>query len=75
MGSNGLAFQITDDLLFGVPVAPDGRRAKLLDVGAVLSYDIPQHFMLLKVKALATAYHRNLPDSPGIAFTLIKKLY
>jgi hypothetical protein len=69
------AFQVQDDTLFGASVPPDGRRAKILNVGGIVSYDLPAHGMLFKVKALSTVHTANMPTSPGVVFSLVKKLW
>jgi hypothetical protein len=66
---------VQDDTLFGMSLPPDGRRAQLLNIGAVIAYDLPAYGMLAKVKALTSAHTANISSSPGIALTLIKKLY
>lgn len=68
------AFQIADDKLFGVPIAPDGRRGEVLTLGGVLAYDMPEYGASMKVKALTTVVTRNAVRSPGVAFTWVKKL-
>jgi hypothetical protein len=68
------AFQIADDKLFGVPIAPDGRKGEVLTLGGVLAYDMPEYGASIKVKALTTVITRNAVKSPGVAFTWVKKL-
>jgi hypothetical protein len=52
-------WQVDDDRLLGVPVAPDGRRIEILQLGGVLGYDMPEHAASLKLKANTTAYAEN----------------
>ena len=67
------AVQVADDRLSGAPVPPDGRRAEVLNVGAVIAYDMPEYGSLLKVKALQTVIVRNTPSAFGVAITWAKK--
>ena len=67
--------QVADDRLFGVPIAPDGRRLEVLNFGGVLAYDMPEYGAAAKVKVLTTLIARNAPASPGVAISFIKKLY
>ena len=69
------AFQIEDDHLFGVRIPPDGRRAEVLNIGAVVVYDMPELAMSVKVKALTTVISANTATSPGVVVAFFKKLY
>ena len=66
--------QVADDKQFGVPIAPDGRRTKVLMLGGVLGYDMPEYGAAMKLKVLATAITENTVNSFGISFAWIKKL-
>ena len=48
--------------MFGVPVAPDGRRAEVLNLGGVLVYDLPARGASVKIKALGTVINDNSPS-------------
>lgn len=69
------AFQIEDDHLFGVRIPSDGRRAEVLNIGAVAVYDIPELAMSMKVKALTTIISANTATSPGVVVAFFKKLH
>jgi hypothetical protein len=43
----------------GVTIPPDGRRAEVLELGAVVAYDIPELGAFLKVKGLTTVIAAN----------------
>jgi hypothetical protein len=45
----------------------------VLNVGAVIAYDMPEYGSLLKVKALQTVIVRNTPSAFGVAITWAKK--
>ena len=66
-------FQDEDDQLFGVPIPPDGRRTKNLQLGPILNFDMPEHNSSVKVKALATVLTENTVRSWAVAFGWIKK--
>jgi hypothetical protein len=66
-------FQVADDKQFGATVPPDGRRAEVLSLGAVLAYDMPQYGASVKIKALQTVIEHNAVRSPGAAVSWIKK--
>jgi len=67
------AWQIKDDEQYGVPVPPDGRRAKFAQIGPVLNYDMPEHGSTLKVKGLTSILAENTVRSWGVALTWLKK--
>jgi hypothetical protein len=69
------AFQIADDKQFGVPVAPDGHRAEILQLGGVLGYDMPELAASMKVKGLTTVVTANTVRSYGVVVGFFKKLY
>ena len=68
------AFQLEDDRLNGAAIPPDGRRARVLNLGGVVAYDMPEYATSAKLKALRTDIHENTPRSWGIAFSLVTKL-
>ena len=69
------AFQVADDKQFGVTVPPDGRRAEVLDLGAVVAYDIPELGAFVKVKVLVTAIAANTVRSEGIDLVWVQKIH
>jgi hypothetical protein len=69
------AFQVADDRLFGVRIEPDGRRAEVLNLGAVLAYDMPEHAMSVKLKALTSVITANTVTTPGVVIGVFKKLH
>lgn len=68
-------FQVADDMSFGVRVAPDGRRRRLLVLGGVVAYDMPEIAASMKLKVVSTVITQNNPAGYGIAFSVIKKLH
>jgi hypothetical protein len=60
---------------FGVPVAPDGRRLRRLDLGGVVAYDMAEIAASMKLKVVSTVIMQNSPAGYGIAFSVIKKLH
>jgi hypothetical protein len=69
------AFQVADDKQFGIPVPPDGQRVKLLNLGGVLAYDMPEFGAAIKIKFLQTVFVENSAHSRGIVLTFFKKLH
>jgi hypothetical protein len=69
------ASQVQDDELFGIPLAPDGLRAEVFELGPIIAYDMPEHASSVKVKALTTLSVVNSVESWGVAFSWIKKFY
>jgi len=67
--------QIADDRLNGVPVAPDGVRAKVLQLGGVLVYDMPEHATSIKVKAVQTVRAANTVHTHAVVVGFFKKLH
>ena len=67
------AVQVEDDKLFGVPIALDGRRVEVLQLGPVLNYDMPEYSSSVKIKALSTLIAANTVTSWGVVFGWIKK--
>ena len=59
--------------MFDVPIPPDGRRTKNLQLGPILNFDMPDHNSSVKVKALATIFTENTVRSWAVAFGWIKK--
>jgi len=68
------AFQVADDTQFGIPVPPDGQRVKILNLGGVLAYDMPEFGAAIKIKWLQTVFVENSAHSRGFVFTFVKKL-
>lgn len=74
VGIAGLyAVQVEDDELFGTGVPPDGRRAEVLSLGPVLSYDLPEFDASFKIKALTSVRVRNAVQSWGISAGWVKR--
>src|SRR5262249_17918010 len=69
------AFQVADDTQFGVPVSPDGQRVKILNLGGVLAYDMPEYNAAIKLKVLSTVFVENNAHSRGFVLSVFKKLY
>jgi hypothetical protein len=67
------AWQIEDDESFGVPIPPDGRRTKVLELGPVLNFDMPQSNSSVKTKALFTVLAENTVRGWGVVLTWVKK--
>ena len=67
--------QVADDRQFGVPLLPDGRRTRVLDLGGVLAYDLPEYASSIKVKALHTVITENNVNSWGVAAAWIRKFH
>jgi hypothetical protein len=68
------AWQSEDDELFGLSIPPDGRRAKIFQIGPILNFDMPEHRSSVKVKALFTGPIENSVRSWGVALGWITKL-
>jgi hypothetical protein len=68
------SWQVEDDKQFGLAVPPDGRRARVLSLGGVAAYDIPEYAAFLKIKAVASEINENLVKSWGVAITFAKKM-
>jgi len=66
-------WQTEGDEAFGIAVPPDGRRAKFLQVGPVLNYDMPEHGSAVKAKALISPFAENTGKSWGVALTWLRK--
>ncbi|MEM7168589.1 MAG: transporter [Pseudomonadota bacterium] len=76
VGLAGLyAVQVEDDEQFGVRVGSDGRRARVLSLGGVAAYDMPEYGAAVKLKGVTTIVSQNTVNGFGIALTFIKKLY
>lgn len=69
------AFQIEDDRLQGRRVPADGRRATILNLGGVVSYEVPELVSAIKVKALKTVVNDNAPGSWGVLLAVVTKLH
>jgi hypothetical protein len=76
IGAGGFyAFQIEDDKQFGIQVPPDGRRGETLQVGPIISYDMPELAATIKFKALTTVFSENAVLARGFVVTVARKLY
>jgi hypothetical protein len=51
--------QIEDDELLGVPLVPDGRQVKGLELGGIVAYDMPEYNSSMKLKAISTVFVEN----------------
>jgi hypothetical protein len=67
--------QVDDDRQFGVALPPDGRRTRVLDLGGVLVYDLPEYGSSIKLKALHTVISENNVKAGGVAVGWIKKFH
>ena len=67
------AWQIEDDELFGVPILPDGRRAKALQLGPIINYDMPESGSSLRLKSYKALHVRNTVTSWNVVFGWLKK--
>jgi hypothetical protein len=67
--------QLADDTRAGVAVAPDGRRAKVLSLGGVINYDIPEYGASIKFKARSSVFAYNTAMVTAFILTFAKKLY
>jgi hypothetical protein len=67
------AWQVEDDELFGIAIPPDGRRAKLLQLGPIINFDMPNYGSSVKVKTLFTGIAENTVRSWSVVFGWIKK--
>ena len=65
---------MADDTQFGIPVRPDGQRVKILNLGGVLAYDMPEFGALIKIKTLQSVFVENSAHTRGIVLTFVKKL-
>lgn len=65
--------QLEDDTLFGVPVAPDGRRVEALGLGGVLAYDMPEFGSTIKTKVLTTVIVHNGTQATAATIGWAKK--
>jgi hypothetical protein len=68
------AFQVADDKQFGIPIPPDGQRVKILNLGGVLAYDMPEFGAAIKIKWLQSVFVENSAHSRGFVLTFVKKL-
>ena len=66
------AVQIDDDKINGIPIAPDGRRGEILQLGGVVNYDMPEYSTSLRAKALRTLAAENTVESWGVVFGWLK---
>lgn len=56
-----------------MPVSPDGMRGKVLHLGGVIGFDMPEHGASLKVKALTSVVTENAVHSSALLMGWIKK--
>jgi hypothetical protein len=69
------AFQTQGDSIDGVAIPGDGHRGRVLELGGVLAYDMPEQVASMKIKALKTVIVENAVPSWGVALTVVKKLW
>lgn len=69
------ATQIADDRQLGMPVLPDGRRTRVLDLGGVVAYDLPEYASSIKIKALHTVISENNVNSWGLVAGWFRKFH
>ena len=67
--------QVADDKQFGIPLLPDGRRTRVLDLGGVLAYDLPEYASSMKIKWLRTVISENNVNAWGVAAAWIRKFH
>jgi hypothetical protein len=65
--------QIEDDTIGGAAIPPDGRRAELLSLGAILNIDVPEAGGVFKIKALDTVQAENFIYSRGVVMGWAQK--
>ena len=66
--------QIDDDRRSGVVIAPDGRRAEVLSLGGVVSYDMPEARASIKFKARSSVFAYNSAMVTTFILGIAKKL-
>lgn len=67
------AWQIGDDKISGVSFPPDGRRARTLQIGGVVAYDMPEHGASLKLKTMASPFAENTVTAWNVVLGWVKK--
>jgi hypothetical protein len=67
--------QVADDRQFGVPLLPDGRQTRVLDLGGVLVCDMPEYASSMKIKALRTVISENNVNAWGVVVGWIRKFH
>lgn len=67
------AVQLEDDLLFNRPVAIDGRRGELLQLGGITAYDLPEYASSVKLKVTTTAFAVNTVSFTAAVLSCVKK--
>lgn len=73
-GVAGVYFvQVADDALRGVPFEPDGRRTDTLQMGGVLSYDMPEYASSVKVKALTSVFTYNTVSAWAVYTSWVRR--
>ena len=55
----GLHGRLASRSQFGVPLLPDGRRTRVLELAGVVAYDLPKYASSIKVKALHSVISEN----------------
>jgi hypothetical protein len=74
IGATGFyAVQVEDDKLFGAPIPPDGRRAAILQLGGIASYDMPEHASSINLKSFSSVFAENTDTFWGVVFGWIRK--
>ena len=70
------ATQVADDRQFGVPLLPDGRRTRVLELAGVVAYDLPEYASSIKVKALHSVIsENNVGSSWGVVAGWFRKFH
>jgi len=67
------AVQFQGDKQFGVTLPPDGRRSEVLLLGGIFVYDLPEHAMSMKIKAVTSVIAANAVRSQDLTVGFIKK--
>jgi hypothetical protein len=67
------AVQVADDMRFGRPVPPDGRRGEAMQIGPIVGYDMPELAAAMKFKVLASVITANTVKAHGFVLTFAKK--
>ena len=67
------AVQVEDDRVFGVPVPPDGNRARSLALGGVVAVDIPETGSAIKFKVQRTVEAENAVKFWGASLSAVRR--
>lgn len=67
------AWQVENDRIRNVSIPPDGARARVLYVGPIVAYDMPESQSALKLKAIVSPFAENTVTSWAVALAWIKK--